>query len=168
MLTTGSPVLITEEGRVRAVETLQIGEFVFDPFADTYCEIIDILVRRIDWSWDVSYPAHRLAPVRISRSTFGRDLPRIDVTVSPGQVIQSEQCIKKGSRYRKVRRLPAAALIGEDGVVKASTAGSVTYHALFTSSVQILNVAGLYLETLTPDLFRGSAPSRAVSAYNMT
>lgn len=167
MLTTGSQIMITEEGEWRAVETLQIGAFVYDPFSDTYCEIIDILVRRISWSSDISDPDYRLAPIHIPRSALGPDLPCRDITVSPGQVLHSAKRIGTGSRYNMLTRIPVLSLIGKNGVAKARESGSVTYHALFTSDAQILNVGGLYLETLTPDIFRGPAPHRARAAQSV-
>lgn len=166
MLTTGSQIMITEEGQCQAVETLQIGAFVYDPFSDTYCEIIDILIRRIAWSSDISDPDYRLAPIHIPRSALGPDLPCRDITVSPGQVMHNAKSIGNGSRYNILTRTPVLSLIGKNRVTKARGSGSVTYHALFTSDAQILNVGGLYLETLTPDLFRGPAPSRAPAAQN--
>ena len=45
MLVQGTLILVREEGQRLAVEDLEIGGFVFDPLADKYCEIIDILAR---------------------------------------------------------------------------------------------------------------------------
>lgn len=112
--------------------------------------------------WDYS-----LAPIHISRSALGSDIPGRDMTVSPGQVIHAPKGIGNGSHYAILDKFPALSLLGKDGVFKSPDTGSATYHALFTGDAQILNVNGLLLETLTPAVFRGSTASdRRIALQN--
>jgi hypothetical protein len=76
------------------VEQLNIGSFIFDPFADKYCEITDILSRRIDLPDAPGRSAHPVPAVVIGAGHFGADRPRVNVAVSPFQelMVRVETC----------------------------------------------------------------------------
>lgn len=156
MLTNGSMILVREEGDRRPVESLQISDFIFDPIADKYCEIIDILSREIRSEWLGEKYEHPLRPVVLDADLLGPGRPTHQTIVSPSQPILTVQSsntlttpmtanVTAASLATRSERLPRNFL---------PESAAVTYFALFTTSQQLLDVQGLLMQTYSQDVFQ--------------
>ena len=153
MLVQGAMILMREEGHRLAVEDLKIGGFVFDPFADKYCEIIDILARSV-----VLEPPpegqnkHPLCPVQLRPDILGLGRPTEPVWLSPSQGILTASKEKPG-------RTPVTELVTASRYASGHTSreqcsmAECKYFAIFTEKPQYLDVSGLLITTFTDEVY---------------
>lgn len=154
MLVKGTRVLVREEGQRLAVENLMISDLVFDPFADNYFEIVDILARSVILDPPPhGQTKHKLQPVRLRRDALGQGRPSNTILVSPSQGILTVSKDDKGD-------IPSTQLVTASSISDSATSSgrsSVTkckYFALFTEKPQYLDVSGLLLTTYSNDVYK--------------
>lgn len=152
MLTKGSPVLVREEGKRRNIEDISIGDFVFDPLANEYCEIVDILAREVAFSTGYDHP---LYPVKLEKDSIRPGRPDRTVWVSQSQQIYYVPRQKSQTTIPELLRdeacIVARCFRNNDAQRKFS---SVWYYALFTETKQTLDVAGVLMSTYSTDVYQ--------------
>jgi len=104
MIGQGMPVQIRRCGTSVLVERLSIGDVLYDPLADNYVEIVDILSR------DSTRLGDQLARIRAGQ--FGRDCPRQDVILSRHQPVAYPDRAHGSGPYRL--EFGAAHQLGEE------------------------------------------------------
>lgn len=151
MINKGSLVRVHKDGERRRVEDISISDFVFDPFTDEYCEIVDILSR------EVTYPTgrdHPLYPVEVHAGAVGPGRPDRTVWVSPSQPLYY---VQKGAGRRQIpelqRNLARAVVPIYQNWAQKNQFTSITYFALFTENRRTLDVSGLWLSSYSSDLY---------------
>lgn len=152
MFTSGTMVRVAENGLYKPVEELRVGDLLFDPFADRYGEITDILGRRLDFSKIKKPRSHRLYPVTLRAGGRGPVQPNQDVMVSPSQEILSVRSDERRSTIKPLRRVNAKTLVASDPHGEW-TVSKVQYFAIFTEFGQYVEVAGLLMRTFGPEVF---------------
>lgn len=153
MLTSGTMVLVRENGSRKAVQDLMISDLVYDPWAGQYVEIVDILSRELDLAAHAFAGGHPLAPVKIAKGTVTSTRPTEDVYVSPAQPIlridRSDSSHPPALRKVCSRNLAPAL----DTTSCAPCPPRITYHALFTEREQTIDVSGVLMSTYSASVF---------------
>lgn len=134
MIAKGMPVQIRRSGTTVAVERLEIGDLVYDPLADNYIELVDILSRHSS-----------LLPtpiVRLRTDMLGLGRPRRDLLISRYQMVM----VSTGSCASRPASLEfeAACRLGEED--RCAT----TLFALFLERTGCISVDGIILRTFDP------------------
>lgn len=124
---------------------LQIADRIYDPWADTEDEIIDILTREVSMSRLVK---STLRPVCLQTGAIGDRSPCESTLVSPKQMVARLRPMKTNPRY-KCFVLEAADMI--DGATVIESLESVTYHCIFFERKRYLQVNGLHLLAYTTE-----------------
>lgn len=134
MIAKGMPVQIRRSGTSVAVERLEIGDLVYDPLADNYIELIDILSRRS------SLLATPLA--RLHTDMLGQGRPRRDLLLSRYQMVMvsTSSCSLRPASLE----FEAAYRLGEED------RSATTLFALFLERTGCISVGGVVLRAFDP------------------
>lgn len=152
MLTSGSMVLIREGGARKPVDELVISDLVFDPWAQKYVEIVDILSRKVELEGDPD--KHPLYPIQLRVGSVATGRPHENLLVSPSQVICCIECSSKASEMPVFQKYMASSLLNISEVKYNLHLKEVTYFAIFTEKKQIIDVSGIMLSTFCQDVFK--------------
>lgn len=134
MIAKGMPVQIRRSGTSVAVERLEIGDLLYDPLADNYIELVDILSRH---SSLLSSPLIRLRKDMLGQGRGQRDLliSRYQmVMVSTGANSSGQACLD----------FEAACNLGEED------RDATTLFALFLERTACISVGGFILRAFDP------------------
>lgn len=154
MLTQGSMVLIREDGTRKPVEQLQISDLVFDPWADEYVEIVDILSRKVEFDGEMQPWSNPLYPVTLKSGCIAKSRPTTDLLVSPSQPVRHvEKLAQPGSL--PILKKSRAQVLACDPQRQANPriVQDVTYYAVFTQQQRTLDVSGVLLSTFSADVY---------------
>lgn len=142
MLTSGTKIQIRADGTQLRVDDLAIADLIYDPFQDTYCEVVDILRRTtfIDTGIGGS-TSQRLRPVVIRASAIGDQVPKTDIIISQAQCVL--KTINRTSERLAADFAAASTLVqsGNAELVRGKT--KVTYFAIFTEQGATIVADGL-------------------------
>lgn len=153
MLVNGTQILITDTGHRKPVEELQIGDLVFDPFADQYGEVTDILSKELDFGKFRNPQSHHLYPVVLRAGVLGPARPSRDIAVSPGQEILSVHEDERRGKIKPLRNVAAKSLVARDACYEPGMFSKIQYFAIFTEFGQYLDAADVLIRTFGPDVF---------------
>lgn len=142
MLTSGTKIQIRADGTQICVDDLAIADLIYDPFQDTYCEVVDILRRTtfIDTGIGGS-TSQRLRPIVIRAGAIGDQMPKNDITISQAQRVL--KTINRNSECITANFTAASTLVqsGNAELVKGKT--KVTFFAIFTEQGATIIADGL-------------------------
>lgn len=163
MLVSGSRVQIREDGTTKPVEALQIGELVFDPLSGGYNEIIDILIRTVEFGPQDCVVSHSLYPVRVNAKYALLAEQEDEFLCSQGQEI----LVKKDDLMPTALTPAFASDIQRPQ--SASPVASVTYHAIFLATSRPLFVNGFLCMSFDPQIFQrpNSIPRRQAKVMSL-
>ncbi|MBR9841905.1 MAG: hypothetical protein GYB25_02005 [Rhodobacteraceae bacterium] len=153
MLANSTQILINETGHRKPIEELQIGDLVFDPFADQYGEITNILSKELDFAKFRNPRSHHLYPVVLRAGSLGPARPSRNVAVSPGQEILAVQEDGRRGKIKPLRNMAAKSLVARDACYEPEVFLKVQYFAIFTEFGQYLDASDLLIRTFGPDVF---------------
>lgn len=154
MLTNGNLVLTNQHGDRKLVESLRIGEPIFDPWRGQDSEITDILSRKIRFDGRNSVQLWLFKPMTISRGTFGKNRPMQDVCVSPSQeVMHVDRSNKRASAPTLEKSSTRSLLERRQSGIFIPEVSSITYFAIFTERPSFMEVSGMLLPTYCSEFF---------------
>ena len=154
MLTEGSMVLIREDGTRKPVEQLQISDLVFDPWADEYVEIVDILSRKVEFDGQAQPWRNPLYPVTLKSGCVAKSRPSTDLLVSPSQPVRHVERLAQPGSLPILKKSQAKVLaLNPLSDAHPSKIRDVTYYALFTQQARTLDVSGILLSTFCVDVY---------------
>lgn len=134
MIAKGMPVQIRRSGTSILVEQLEIGDLVYDPIADNYNEIVDILSRT------TMRLSHALT--RVPAGRFGPGWRRQDLLLSRQQLVGWPDRSQASAPVRL--EYEAACRLGEEHRV------STLLFALFSERPGCVSVGGILLRIFDP------------------
>ncbi|RXV61221.1 hypothetical protein C6W92_12425 [Roseovarius sp. A46] len=146
MLTYGTKIQTSPDGKSIAVQDLMIGQGVFNPFSDGKDEIIDILARKVL----LHETTEELHPVEIARDTFAPGMPCRPLIVSRRQKIMCCPPSQFKKRRREVELVEAVSLPD----CKPLTRKEVTYFAIFFAKSRLIVANGSLCATFSADVFQ--------------
>ena len=151
MICGGTDIVVREEGESQKIETVSIGEFIYDPFGDKYCEIIDILSREV--AFGSCGDKHPLYPVTLELANANKRCDRRKICVSPSQPIMVSSKGLNNEGYTVVAPRTALSLISTGLAKRPFSLTSVTYFAVFTETYQYFDVGGMLVRTYSNDIY---------------
>lgn len=152
MLGEGCSVLVRKDGGRTRVENLNIGDLIYDPFAGCYCEITDVLSRKIPCDPKYIEEEHPLHPLVVEKDSLGVGKPQQRLVISPGQPIFLAQHRSTGGGPAVIQ-LSCARSISNIKKMEDGNWRETQYYALFTESAQFLCVSGLLMSTFTSEVY---------------
>lgn len=152
MLISGNKVLIRENGTQKLVDDLMISDLVYDPWAQKYIEIVDILSRTVDLYSIEEAGMHPLHPIVLEAGSIAKSRPREDLLLSPSQVIY-HVVRSPNLNETPLLRKSKASLIGSPLEKKGKALKAATYFAIFTEVEQTMEVSGVLLKTYSSNIY---------------
>lgn len=143
MLVNNTLLRMTRRGACIPVENLSIADYVYDPIADTYDEVVDILSRRITYRKATSIG---LCPVVIGADALLKGVPNAPTCVSPSQEIVVLRDPSGQGRRVEVVMQPASSI---ENAMPYETNEDLTYYCIFFGRKRFLEVNGLNVRAYT-------------------
>ncbi len=148
MLTYGTEIQTTSDGKTVRLEGLMIGQMVFNPLSEECDEIIDVLTLTLC----LNKSSEVLRPIRLDTFSLSSGQPYRPLLVSRKQEIMCCTTLEINERRRNVAVVEASSLPG----CKVSDALEVTYSAIFFAWPRMILANGALCATFTNEVFQTS------------
>ena len=140
-------VLVRADDVYRRIEDIGVGDYVFDPLAQTYCRIVDAVSRVVSFGSIDNVSQDPLYPVKLDVNAFGAERIGRSVLVSPSQGVLLRREVAFEREQPSLEYVTARELLKTSSCATQPKLNSVRYFALFTQHEQTLNISGFLMPT---------------------